>query len=277
MGQLLTNGTISIANTNVTSGTYGSSSSIPRITVNSQGQITNVSNENISPGGTQLWQGVNINDIINSNPGKVFIGNSKAHGEFWVQRMNSPSNDNNSIFAGYVPPTSNTNLGPYAHIGIVDRRISQRADMIRAGFRLNVNLGSMYEMWAQLKNFVIDHPKYSDSLIVYTCIEGPEAAVYERGTAQLVNGRAEVKFSEHFRLIINSGTLTINLTPISLESKGLAIISRGESGFTLGELFEGTGNYEFDWEVKAVRKGLENIRVVRHVSEYQINSESPKE
>jgi hypothetical protein len=146
-----------------------------------------------------------------------------------------------------------------------------------AGIRRNTG-NNKYDIYADgQKSFVLKHPYYIDSLIVYSCIEGPEAAAYERGTSKMVNGRAEVNFSEHFGLIINSNTMTINLTPISLDSKGLAIISRNKNGFIVGELFGGTGNYEFDWEVKAVRKEFENNKVIRHISEYQISPEPPKD
>ena len=47
-GPITTTGTISIAATGVTSGTYGSASAVPVITVNSQGQITTATNTNIS-------------------------------------------------------------------------------------------------------------------------------------------------------------------------------------------------------------------------------------
>jgi len=47
-GPITTTGTISIAATGVTSGTYGSASAVPVLTINSQGQITVASNTNIS-------------------------------------------------------------------------------------------------------------------------------------------------------------------------------------------------------------------------------------
>lgn len=112
-------------------------------------------------------------------------------------------------------------------------------------------------------NFVMDHPIKTDKEIVYACIEGPEAAAYERGTTQLVNGKAFIRFSEHFGLVINPETLTVSTSPWSATSKGLAVVERSPEGFWVEELFNGTGNYAFDWEVKGVRKGFEGYKVIR--------------
>jgi hypothetical protein len=47
-GPITSNGTISIANTTVTAGTYGNASTVSQVTINAQGQITNAVNTAIS-------------------------------------------------------------------------------------------------------------------------------------------------------------------------------------------------------------------------------------
>lgn len=116
---------------------------------------------------------------------------------------------------------------------------------------------------ADLKPFFMDHPTKANHEIWYCAIEGPEAAAYERGTTQLINGVAHVRFSDHFEIVANPTTLTVMLTPWSEQSKGLAVVERSSTGFTVKELGGGKGNYQIDWEAKAVRKNHENWQVIR--------------
>lgn len=117
---------------------------------------------------------------------------------------------------------------------------------------------------ADVKNF-----KMKSSIpgkeIWYASLEGPEAGAYERGVAKLVNGEVFVPYSNHYTEVVNASTATVLLTPHSADSKGLAVIEKLESGFRIKELFDGTGNYQFDWEVKAVRRGYEKYKVIRKV------------
>ena len=125
---------------------------------------------------------------------------------------------------------------------------------------------------ANIKTFVMPHPKDASKEIVYTSLEGPEAAAYERGTAKLENGEAWIPFSEHFEIVINPETMTVNLTPNSANTLGLAVVEKTAKGIRVKELMNGTGNFEFDWEAKAVRKGYEDLPVIRNKKEpFRIN------
>jgi hypothetical protein len=61
--------------------------------------------------------------------------------------------------------------------------------------------------------------------------------------------------------------MTVLLTPLDAGSKGLAVTGKSATGFEVQELRQGSGTYDFDWEVKSVRKGQENYRVLRNKSE----------
>ena len=135
-----------------------------------------------------------------------------------------------------------------------------------------VDAGGQGIVWGDMKTFVMPHPKDKDKEIQYVSLEGPEAGAYERGTAKLINGEAIVEFSEHFSHVIGRKNMTVMITPLSAESKGIAVIEKGENGFKVKELLKGNGTYEFDWEVKAVRAGYEDFEVVRKKLEIYDNT-----
>lgn len=118
-----------------------------------------------------------------------------------------------------------------------------------------------------IKNFRMANPRVPETDIVYACIEGPEAAAYCRGTDRLVAGRAVVRLPEHFQDVGTLDGMTVQVTPRSAESKGLAVTEQALDHFVVQELFEGTGQYEFHWRVEAVRKGYENYEVIRPSSQ----------
>ncbi len=113
------------------------------------------------------------------------------------------------------------------------------------------------------KAFVTPDPDDPTRDIWYGCIEGPELAMYTRGTARLVNGRARIELPDHFRKLADEQGMTVQLTPRSGESKGLAAVRVSLDGIEVVELHNGRGNYEFDWRVEAVRKEFSDYQVYR--------------
>ena len=138
----------------------------------------------------------------------------------------------------------------------------------KAGMFINADNEGIF--FKDENSFRMDHPTDPEKEIWYCSIEGPEAAAYERGTAQLTNGEAQINFSEHFELVANPTTMTVILTPNSADSEGLAVVEKTTIGFSVKELRGGTGNYGFDWEVKCVRRGHEDYRVIRDKREMQM-------
>jgi hypothetical protein len=120
---------------------------------------------------------------------------------------------------------------------------------------------------ADIKHFSVPHPMQSDTDIVYACIEGPEAGVYIRGTGHLVNGEAFISLPDHFVSVASPDAMTVRVTPLSADSLGLAVVAKRISGVEVKELQRGTGNYDFDWEIKCVRSGHEDYRVTRSRNE----------
>ncbi|MEZ4919028.1 MAG: hypothetical protein R2792_07945 [Saprospiraceae bacterium] len=136
----------------------------------------------------------------------------------------------------------------------------------QAGFYIDeFGFGNVF---ADLKPFRMDHPEEKDKEIWYVALEGPEAAAYVRGTAELVNGEAFVPFPDHFKYVANPETMTAIVTPLSIDTYGLAVVEKTREGIIVKELKGGTGNFEFDWEVKCVRQGHEEFKVVRDKTNY---------
>jgi hypothetical protein len=120
---------------------------------------------------------------------------------------------------------------------------------------------------ADVKNFRMKNPAQPGTEIWYACIEGPEAAAYVRGTGHLENGRAVVALPEHFRAVASPNGITVHLTPLSSASRGLAVVEKRSEELVVQELSDGTGTYDFDYLVMAVREGYEDYRVIRGTSE----------
>ena len=57
--------------------------------------------------------------------------------------------------------------------------------------------------------------------------------------------------------------MTLSLTPHEWDTYGLAVVEKTKLGFKVKELKGGSGNFSFDWEVKAIRNGYEEYEVYR--------------
>ena len=184
--------------------------------------------------------------------GQIFrVGESNNH---WGYSHWSGSNGSHNVTIG-----AHGNSGSLNNSGAV--MVHNASSAAKAG--AYVNAAGKGVLFADIKNFRIDHPLDAKKEIVYASLEGPEAAIYERGTATLQNGTAEIKFSDHFALILAKTRMTVQLTPLSAQSKGLAVVEKTQDGFKVKELHHGAGHYQFDWEVKAVRNGYQDFEVVR--------------
>ena len=158
------------------------------------------------------------------------------------------------VYAGESQVSGAVDVGGQVTVG-------NAAGIARGGFQVLAN--GDCRMFAQVKNFVVANPDDPSTEIYYACVEGPEAAMYTRGTGQLTNGRAIVTLPRHFTAMAAAAGITVQITPLSADCFGMAVVNKGVGGFEVRELMRGTSNAAFDWEVKAVRKGYEDYEVVR--------------
>jgi hypothetical protein len=105
--------------------------------------------------------------------------------------------------------------------------------------------------------FVQPHAKDPSKEINYAFFEGPEHAVFLRGTAKLNQGSAVIELPEHFRVVAAREGLQVQVTPHSADTFGLAVVERGRERIAVKELRDGRGNFTFDYFITAVRAGFE--------------------
>jgi hypothetical protein len=150
-------------------------------------------------------------------------------------------------------------------ISVYDDAKNSKAYMY-VGYQGEGIVGADY-MQANLFQSYTIHPKDSAVYIAYTALQGAEAASFFRGTARLINGTVTVNLPDHFKQTVSENKITVTLTPLSADSKGIAVLNKTNGGFVAKELFAGTGNYDFDYEVKGLRRGYENEPVLVNLTE----------
>jgi hypothetical protein len=123
------------------------------------------------------------------------------------------------------------------------------ADQTRLRAFMSIANDGRSQVSADVKAFSVSNPTQPGTEIVYACIEGPEAAVYIRGTGHLNKGEGTILLPSHFVSVANAETLTVQVTPLSADSLGLAVVSKHLDSILVKELSHGTGTYDFDWEV----------------------------
>jgi hypothetical protein len=139
--------------------------------------------------------------------------------------------------------------------------IADQNGVAHAGFQMQTTGSAI--MFADVKNFVANNPDDPKTQLYYACVEGPEAAMYCRGTGRLEVGRAHIDLPRHFAAMAAEKGLTVQITPLSADCMGIAVTRKSTDSFEVTELFKGQNTCDFDWEVKAVRKGYEDYQVVR--------------
>ncbi|MEO0899609.1 MAG: hypothetical protein AAFY71_24580 [Bacteroidota bacterium] len=201
--------------------------------------------------GSSNWPYMRLNDELNRDQASFYILNNT--GAIRLRGSNGKSN---------FEVLNTVNHSNHGWAGIYDANGVAQVGMY-------VNNSGNGVLFADSKNFVVKHPLKQDTVIVFGCLEGPELAIYERGTAKLVNGKAFVPFSEEYSLLGNHATMSVFTTPLDATSQNLAVVKKTADGFYVQELNSGTGTYEFDWQATMVRKGKENFRKLRPAREFQ--------
>ena len=112
------------------------------------------------------------------------------------------------------------------------------------------------------KTFVIDHPVDPDRYLVHACLEGPEAAVFYRGKAQLdAAGSREIVLPAYFDALTRPGTATVQVTPMLEHPEdpfGPVAATRVRDGRFV---IRGQPEQQVCWRVEAERGDIESVTV----------------
>jgi hypothetical protein len=197
----------------------------------------------------------NVNGLISAGSGGGLVSASDAAGN--VGGLLSTGSNGGIVSAG-----RGSAIGALMAMGSNGGSLSvlDKNGNVKVG--LLITASNQGRIFADVKNFVVDHPLRPGLQIVYASLEGPEAAIYHRGIVGLSNGRAIIELPEHFTALASPGTLTVQLTPESLDSEGLGFRRVDASHLEVRELHHGQGTYDVHFLVHAVRHGYEDYEPV---------------
>jgi len=126
-------------------------------------------------------------------------------------------------------------------------------------------------------SFVQPHPTDPAKELAYAFFEGPEHAVFLRGTAKLIKGRASIETPDHFRFVAGDEGISVQFTPRSSRSKGLAAVKVTKEKIVVEELMKGKGTYEFDYFITAKRAGFERHEPIQPNTHFKADSMTREE
>jgi hypothetical protein len=107
------------------------------------------------------------------------------------------------------------------------------------------------------KTFVIDHPLDPDRYLVHATLEGPEAAVFYRGTARLAEGRAEIRLPDYADALTDPDSWTVQLSNVGGFDR-LALADLDGRCVRKGRFVvlaqDPSSTQAFQWEAKGTRR-----------------------
>jgi cytoskeletal protein CcmA (bactofilin family) len=102
------------------------------------------------------------------------------------------------------------------------------------------------------KSFLINHPTKENKKLQYACLEGPENGIYIRGS----NDSSEILLPEYWKNLIDTNTISINLTPIGNINQICVLDYNSEK-----IIVSGHNNNKYFYTIFAERKDVEKLKV----------------
>jgi hypothetical protein len=130
-----------------------------------------------------------------------------------------------------------------------------------------------------VKTFIVPHPTDSSRYLVHATLEGPENAVFYRGSARLRNALAEVTLPSYFEAATRESDRTVLVTP-TFETADEPVSALAASGVRRGSFLvraiDGNNQRQaFDWEVKAIRADVPALLVEPKRDEITVRGDGP--
>jgi hypothetical protein len=113
------------------------------------------------------------------------------------------------------------------------------------------------------KSFEEAHPTRPGQRIVYAALEGPEVALYARGTGTIGRGPVTIELPEHFSVLAAADTVTALVTPVGSCPGGLHLGERDARRLVVARGKAAAGTCRFDYLTVAVRAGHRDFAPVR--------------
>lgn len=230
---------------------YSGSDGSGVLNLNAPNGNRNVTLSSVEGASDHGWIGVS--DELGNSQARMFVNPTDHAGTVAVYGTNGSRN----VFISSTS-TSGNRGGVWVYNG---------GNEDRAGLFIDENGRGV--MYADRKDFVVDYPKKPGTKIRYSSMEGPEPAIYDRGVVELQNGRAIIQLPDHFLALAAMNTLTVQLTPESLDSKGVGFEIPGNGTILVGELNQGTGSYKVHYQVCARRAGFDDFTPVIQDKEFK--------
>jgi hypothetical protein len=113
------------------------------------------------------------------------------------------------------------------------------------------------------KSFEEAHPTRPGQRIVYAALEGPEVALYARGTGTIGRRPVTIELPEHFSVLATADTVTALLAPVGPCPGGLYLAERDARRLVVARSKATAGTCRFDYLTVAVRARHRDFAPVR--------------
>jgi hypothetical protein len=158
------------------------------------------------------------------------------------------------------------NTDNYGYLGGSENGVYGESTAGNAGF-FNGNVHITGSLSKGSGTFVQPHAEDPTKEIRYAFFEGPEHAVFLRGTAELKDGVATVELPHHFQVVAAEKGVKVQVTPHSADTYGLAVVERGRTRIVVKELRDGKGNFTFGatsplWRIPTSRPASMSRRAI---------------